>query len=362
MQSERIERNKIMIDDERRWRAVCERDARFDGMFVYAVRSTGIYCRPTCPARRPRRDRVRFYRLPEAAERAGYRPCRRCHPREANSPDSVTGRIRAVCRYIEEHLDEPLTLAVLSRRFGVNAHHLQRTFTRLLGVSPREYAEACRMERIRNGLRRGQEIADTVYEAGYDSGSRLYLKAAGQLGMTPATYRKRGRGMDVLYTVVDSPLGQLLVAATEKGVCAVRLGVDEAALEEGFLNDFNAARIERDDVALAGWVGEILAHLEGREPHLRLPLDIRATAFQRQVWQALQEIPYGSTRTYAEIAAAIGRPNAVRAVGGACGANPVALLIPCHRVIQSGGGLGGYRWGVEIKRALLAREREQRDV
>jgi AraC family transcriptional regulator of adaptative response/methylated-DNA-[protein]-cysteine methyltransferase len=351
----------MIMDPERCWQAVLERDPRHDGSFVYAVRSTGIYCRSTCPSRRPRRANVTFYPLPEGAEAAGYRPCRRCHPRQAISPEPVIERVRAVCRYIEENLDKALTLDALGRRFDTSPYHLQRTFVRLVGVSPREYAEACRMARIRAALADDDDIAGAVYDAGYGSGSRLYAQADAHLGMTPATYRRGGRGIEMLYTMVDSPLGTLLVAATEKGICAVRLGPDETALEREFLSDFAAARAERDDLALAGWVSEILRHLEGREPHLRLPLDIRATAFQRQVWQALQDIPYGSTRTYAEIAAAIGRPKAVRAVGSACGANPVALLIPCHRVVQSGGGLGGYRWGIGIKRALLEQEKGRDD-
>jgi AraC family transcriptional regulator of adaptative response/methylated-DNA-[protein]-cysteine methyltransferase len=341
-----------------RWRAVVDRDKAFDGSFVYAVGTTGIYCRPSCPSRRPLRQHVRFYNLPELAEADGYRPCKRCRPRQAALADPQLEMASRVCRYIEGHFDEPLTLLQLSRYFAVSASYLQRTFRGVVGITPKAYAEACRMRSIKSALRRGEPISQALYQAGYGSSSRLYSKSDSQLGMTPANYRRGGQGTRVRYTLAECFLGVLLVAATERGICAVQLGDEVEAVEAGFRESFDAAYIARDDQALAGWVAEILDHLDGRRPHLDLPLDIQATAFQRLVWQALKEIPYGSTRSYGELARRIGRPKAARAVGRACGDNPAALIIPCHRAICSDGGLGGYHWGLERKRALLAREAE----
>jgi AraC family transcriptional regulator of adaptative response/methylated-DNA-[protein]-cysteine methyltransferase len=341
-----------------RWKAVIERDRASDGAFVYAVGTTGVYCRPSCPSRKPLRQNVRFYSLPELAEVDGYRPCRRCHPQLAPLADPQLDLARRLCRHIEAHFDEPLTLERLSQRFAVSPSHLQRTFKSLVGITPKAYAEACRMRSIRGALRRGDSISRALYQAGYGSSSRLYSKSDGELGMTPADYRRGGPDSRVLYTLAECVLGVLLVAATERGICAVQLGDDPAAVEAAFCSSFDAAELERDDQVLAGWVAEILAHLNGRQPHLDLPLDIRATAFQRQVWQALRDIPYGSTRSYGELARVIGQPGAARAVGRACGDNPTALLIPCHRAIRSDGGLGGYHWGLDRKRALLALEAE----
>lgn len=341
------------------WQAVVERDRRMDGRMVYAVKTTGIYCRPSCPSRKPKRENTLFFPLPEFAERAGYRPCIRCQPDLVENPDPQVKMARQVCRFIESHLEEPLTLAALGAQFAVSPHHLQRTFKRTVGITPQQYTEACRMSRVRNGLGRGEEITEALYEAGFSSASRLYSKASAQLGMTPGEYQRGGSNLRIAYTLVESLLGILLVAATEKGICAVRLGGNQAELEEGFYTEFHRANILRDDDALAQWAQEILSHLEGNLPNLNLPLDVQATAFQRQVWQTLQEIPYGSTRSYGEVAAAMGRPGAARAVARACAANPAALLIPCHRVIRSDGGLGGYRWGIERKRKLLDREKAQ---
>ncbi len=345
------------MTDEERWRATEARDAASDGAFVFAVSSTGIYCRPSCPSRRPKRQNVAFYALPEAAERAGYRACFRCKPRETAAADPRVEAVRQTCRYIEDNDESPPTLAALGAHVGLSPHHLQRVFKRHMGISPRQYADARRLERLKSSLKAGDQVTGALYEAGYGSSSRLYEKAPAQLGMTPATYRKGGAGAQIGYTIVASPLGRLLVGATERGVSAVCLGTSDGALEGILRDEFPAAEIARDDDRLAGWVGDILEHLEGRRPHLALPVDVRATAFQRAVWDALRAIPYGETRSYAEVAKAIGRPAAVRAVANACASNPVAVVVPCHRVVRADGAAGGYRWGPERKKTLLATER-----
>jgi len=341
------------------WRAALARDARWDGRFVFAVRSTRIYCRPSCPARRPARRQVVFFPLPEAAERAGFRPCRRCRPQEAPGNPSLE-LVRRVCRAIETGLEEPLTLRALGAHVGVSPGHLQRTFTRLMGITPREYADARRLDRLKVHLREGQNVTHALYGAGYGASSRLYEKAAVQLGMTPGTYRRGGKGMKISYTIVNSPLGRLLVAATERGICMVSLGDSAAALEAALRHEYPSAEIQRDASGFAPWVTAIVRYLNGRQPNLNLPLDVQATAFQRRVWEELRRIPYGGTRSYKQVAQAIGRPSAVRAVARACATNPVSIVIPCHRVLRADGGLGGYRWGLERKRALLERERHNR--
>jgi AraC family transcriptional regulator of adaptative response/methylated-DNA-[protein]-cysteine methyltransferase len=345
------------MTDEERWRAVEVRDAAFDGAFVYAVGSTGVYCRPSCPSRRPHRRHVAFFGLPEAAERAGFRACLRCRPRQARARDGRIEAVRSACRFIEERDDGPPTLAALAAHVGLSPHHLQRTFKRIVGVTPRQYADARRLDRLKARLRAGDQVAGALYEVGYGSSSRLYERAPSQLGMTPATYRRGGKGARIGYSIVAGPLGRLLVAATARGVCAVYLGADDGALEAALRREYPAAEIARDDAGLGRWVGALGEHLDGRRPDLDLPVDVRATAFQRQVWEALQAIPYGATRSYGEVARAIGRPTAARAVARACATNPVAVVVPCHRVVAADGGLGGYRWGVKRKRALLAKER-----
>ena len=264
-----------------------------------------------------------------------------------------------VCRYIEANLEEPLTLAVLGRRAGVSAPHLQRVFKRITGITPRQYADACRLGRLKERLREGraQNVTTALYEVGYGSSRGLYERASAQLGMTPGAYRRGGRGMRLRYTLADCPLGRLLLAATERGVSAVYLGDRDAPLEKALRREYPAASIDRDDETLRGWLGELLEHLRGQRPHLALPLDVQATAFQWRVWQELQAIPYGSTRTYGQIAEALGQPTAARAVARACATNPVSVVIPCHRVVREDGELGGYRWGLHRKRALLQREK-----
>src|SRR5437764_1449590 len=341
------------LSAERRWRIVLARDRRYDGAFVYAVRSTGIYCRPSCPSRRPRRHLVDFFPVPEVAERAGFRPCRRCRPGEAEAPDPGVPLVRTVCQLIDAHPDRAARRSALTAHTGVTTHRLLCTFPRVLGVSPRQYRDARRLERFKTELRSRRRVSPALYEAGYGSTSRVYERAHAQLGMTPATYSRGGKGVRVAFTVAPCPLGRLLVATTERGICRVSLGGDAAALEAGLRAEFPAARIRRDRSGLAASVGAIVRYLEGRTQHLDLPLDVRATAFQRRVWEALRRIPYGRTRSYAEIARAIGAPSATRAVARACATNPVALVIPCHRVVRAGGGLGGYRWGGAGKPAPL---------
>jgi AraC family transcriptional regulator, regulatory protein of adaptative response / methylated-DNA-[protein]-cysteine methyltransferase len=343
----------------RQWRIVLARDRRYDGAFVYAVRSTGIFCRPSCPSRRPRRSLVQFYPIPEAAEAAGFRACRRCRPTQVPAADPAVALVRELCRAIDAHPDEPADLTTLGRRAGRSPHQVLRAFHRVLGVSPKAYADARRLDRLKTSLKRHRHVSPAIYDAGYSSSSRVYERAAAALGMTPAVYRRGGRGAEIRYTVAASPLGTLLVAATDRGVCRISLGDAAASLERDLRHEFPASTIRRDAGRLAAWVQRILRHLEGRAPHLDLPLDIRATAFQQRVWAELRKIPYGSTRSYRAVARAIGRPRASRAVARACATNPVALAIPCHRVVRDDGSLGGYRWGIARKRALLEREHER---
>lgn len=345
-----------MLDEDTLWTAVAGRDSRWDGAFVYAVASTGIYCRPTCPSRRPRRERVRFFAAAAAAEAAGFRACLRCGPQSTSRLPPQVERVRRVCETIAARREEKLSLPRLAGLVGGNPEHLLRTFKRVLGVSPREYADACRMGCLRDGLRNGNGVAAATYDAGYGSGSRVYERARPMLGMTPAVYADGGRGQRVKYVVVDSSLGSLLVAATDLGICAVRIGATESALAAQLRREFPSAEIGNGDAKLSGYVRQIVAGLEHGAPDARLPLDVRATAFQRRVWQELQTIPRGTTRSYQDVAARIGRPTAARAVARACASNPVALVVPCHRVVRSDGGLGGYHWGVARKRALLQAE------
>jgi AraC family transcriptional regulator of adaptative response/methylated-DNA-[protein]-cysteine methyltransferase len=347
------------MSDEDRWRAVLAADASQDGAFVYAVRSTGIYCRPSCPSRRPRHEMVRFFEAPEAAQRAGFRACRRCKPDDIRATDPQVDAVRKACHYIDVHTEGTVTLAELGAAVGLSPHHFQRIFTRVMGISPRAYADARRLGRVKARLKAGDGVAGALYEAGYGSSSRLYERANGQLGMTPATYRRGGQGAAIRYTIARSPLGRLLVAATEKGVCMVCLGDRDDELEDELRREFPAAEIRRDNPALGTWVAALLRHLDGHEPRLELPLDVRATAFQWRVWQALRNIPYGEQRTYGEIAAVLGAPTAARAVGRACATNPVALVVPCHRAVGAQGSLTGYRWGVERKKRLIAREQTE---
>jgi AraC family transcriptional regulator, regulatory protein of adaptative response / methylated-DNA-[protein]-cysteine methyltransferase len=357
------------------WRAVESRDRRADGSFVYAVRSTGIYCRPSCPSRKPHREQVVFFPLPEAAEQSGFRECRRCRPRTVPMRDARIATVARVCREIEAHVeadpgidlrsDTQLTLAALGKSAGMSPHQLDRAFRTAIGITPRQYADAQRMRRLKTNLKKGDNVTTALYEAGYGSSSRLYERAPSHLGMTPAEYGRGGAGMDIHYTIVDSPLGRLLVAATDRGVSALYLGESGAALRAALRKEYPAANLtveegvsgrEREDGSLGERVGKILAHLRGQEPHLDLPTDVQGTAFQRRVWEELRKIPFGATKTYTEVARAIGRPQAIRAVARACATNPVSVVVPCHRVVRRDGNLAGYRWGISRKQALLEHE------
>ena len=347
-------------DQEDCWKAVRARDRQADGSFVYGVRSTGAYCRPSCPSRKPARDQVIFFPLPEAAERAGFRPCLRCRPRGTAPRDPHASTVRQVCRYIEEHVCEgSLSLSALGTETGLSPYHLQRIFKRIMGITPRQYGEQRRLERLKAGLRQGATVTGALYDAGYASTSRLYEQSSACLGMTPAAYLRGGKGMRIGYTTADSFLGRLLVAATDKGVCAVSLGDSDDELLAALTQEYPAAEIHRDDRGLSERVGALLRRLSGQYPHADVPLDLRVTAFQRRVYEVLQKIPYGETRTYQDVAKALGDPIATRAVARACASNPVALIIPCHRVLRKDGSLGGYRWGINRKKRLLEEEKDR---
>jgi AraC family transcriptional regulator of adaptative response/methylated-DNA-[protein]-cysteine methyltransferase len=338
------------------WNAILTKDRTFDGQFVFAVSSTGIYCRPSCPSRRPKRENVSFFALSAAAESAGFRACLRCHPDRMQTSNPQLAMVQQVCGLIENNDGGPVTLESLSERVGVSSFHLQRTFKSIMGMSPSEYAEARRVNKFKQSVQAGEKITDAIYDAGFGSSSRLYELASSQLGMTPATYGKGGRGAVIRYAIGDSPLGRLLVAATDKGVCSVRLGDSDDELTTELRREFFAAEIMMDESRLRAALTAVVDHLNDKTPRIELPLDIRSTAFQRQVWEQLQKIPAGQTHSYAEIAKGIGQEKAVRAVARACASNPVALVIPCHRVIREDKSLGGYRWGLDRKKKLLERE------
>jgi AraC family transcriptional regulator, regulatory protein of adaptative response / methylated-DNA-[protein]-cysteine methyltransferase len=338
--------------EDARWTAVLARDAKRDGEFFFAVSTTGVYCRPSCAARRPRRENVRFFATPEAAERAGYRACLRCKPK-AFAGNTESDGVKAICRFIEQHLDEPLTLDRLGKEFHQSPFHLQRRFKAVLGITPREYADSCRLKALKRNLQAGDSVTRAMYDAGYGSSSRLYEKTASQLGMTPDKYRRGAIAASIRYTCSDSPLGRMLIAATDRGICAIQFGRTDAELLAGLKREFPFAARKQDDGGLESWVEALLRHMSGRDLDSALPLDIRATAFQRLVWTYLQSIPFGATKSYSQVAKAIGQPTATRAVARACATNPVAVAIPCHRVVREDGSMGGYRWGMERKKTLL---------
>jgi AraC family transcriptional regulator, regulatory protein of adaptative response / methylated-DNA-[protein]-cysteine methyltransferase len=362
-------RAALDFDGAARWQAVRSRDRRADGVFVYAVRSTGIYCRPSCPSRKPQRQQVEFFPLAEAAEQKGFRPCRRCRPHTAPVADPKIAAVARVCREIDARIltapdvdadaDTRLTLSGLSQPLGLSTHQLERAFRATIGITPRQYADAQRMRRLKSRLKKGDNVTTALYEAGYGSSSRLYERAPSHLGMTPAAYRRGGEGMHIDYTIVDSPLGRLLVGATERGISALYLGESDDKLNAAIKKEYPRAELRRDDKgrgSLGEWVEEVVEHLRGHKPQLDLPTDVQATAFQRRVWEELRRIPYGSTRTYTQVARAIGKPRAIRAVARACATNPVSVVVPCHRVVREDGNLAGYRWGISRKQTLLERE------
>lgn len=345
------------MGDDPQWSLVLDRAAAADGRFVYAVTSTGVFCRPSCPSRRPRRDHVRFFATAAEAERAGYRACLRCAPAGARPVTAATKAVARAAAYLRAHATEPVALADLAALVDISPSHLQRAFTAHTGVSPREFQAACRAETFRRSLRAGHDVTTATYDAGYGSPSRVSAHKPTGRGLSPARYRKGGLGTTIAYAVVPCALGQLLVAATPAGVCAVRLGDDGAALRRELGHEFPAAEIV-DTPPPAAWLAGVQAAIDrAAVPSPEVPLDVQGTAFQWTVWRALQAIPVGETRSYAQVAKAIGRPGAVRAVASACARNPVAILVPCHRVVPSTGGPGQYRWGASRKRALLATER-----
>jgi AraC family transcriptional regulator, regulatory protein of adaptative response / methylated-DNA-[protein]-cysteine methyltransferase len=345
--------------EDRYWQAVLAHDRGFDGRFVYAVRSTGIYCRPSCPSRRPRRDQVEFYPQAKAAELAGFRPCRRCGSNSVVAGNRPSNFVAGALGALSAAENQALTLTALGQQLGVSPSRLARGFRRAVGLTPREYAEARRNDRLRSALRRSENVAAAVYDAGYGSSRAVYERAAAQLGMTPGTYRRGGAGMRIGFTIVDSPVGRLLIAATGRGVCRVCLGDSDAALRKALMEEYPAAEIQLDLVGLQPLVNAFRNYLSGETTALELPIDVRATAFQWRVWRELRAIPYGETRTYSQVALAIGEPKAARAVGHACAVNPVALMVPCHRVVREDGHLGSYRWGMARKRALLKAEQRK---
>jgi AraC family transcriptional regulator of adaptative response/methylated-DNA-[protein]-cysteine methyltransferase len=337
-----------------RWEAVIARDTCCDGQFVYGVRSTGIYCRPSCPSRKPRRETVLFFDAAKQAEDAGFRPCLRCLPeRAADASTTLAERARAL---LDANPDRRLTLAELARPLGISPGHLQRLFRRVLGVSPARYSAAARARRFKQLVRKNHSVTDAIYDAGYGASSRAYEAAGSSLGMTPGTYRKGGSGMRIHYAVRLCPLGYVLVGATGRGICAVRLGDAPEELASGLRFEFPKAQISEDDGPVQAAIDAVLAYLAGAGPSPVLPLDVQATAFQARVWQELRRIPPGATRSYSEIAAALGQPSAARAVARACATNPAALVIPCHRVVHACGDPTGYRWGERRKRFLLKLE------
>ena len=349
------------MNSQIQWQRVLERDARFDGAFVYAVETTGVYCRPSCPSRRPKPNVVQFFAAPEQAEKAGFRACRRCKPRDPRSVDQRVQMVVRACELIERENEEQVSLQKLGAELGRSPFEVQRLFKQVLGISPRQYADTLRLRRLKSELRGPRNVTESLYEAGYGSSSRLYERAHEQLGMTPAQYRAGAAGQEIRYTIAPSALGMVLVGATERGVCAVSLGDGDKELLANLKSDFPAAEIQRDDTALREAVKTVLAMCGTAAPgcapnslHRDLPLDLRATAFQRRVWELLRKIPVGQTRSYGDIAKELG--TGPRAVARACASNRVALLGPCHRVVRGDGDLGGYKWGVERKKAILARE------
>jgi AraC family transcriptional regulator, regulatory protein of adaptative response / methylated-DNA-[protein]-cysteine methyltransferase len=343
------------MDPEIFWQAVKSNDVRFEGAFVLGVKTTGIYCRPTCRARLPKRENVTFYDSCETAESNGFRACLRCRPKMANAADPQVESVLRACQLIDEY--EQFSLDDLSAELNISPSHLQRTFKDIVGVSPKKYAEAKQMERFKEGIRDGGDVVTAMYDAGYGSSSRLYEKASENLGMTPATYKKGGKGMKIEYTIANCELGKLLVARTVRGICSVTFGDDVETMRDGLEKEFPNAEIAEDAENLKASVEAILNYLAGKNKRLVLPLDLQATAFQMQVWDFLKKIPYGETRSYSEIAEQMGDKKKVRAVAQACAKNRVAVVIPCHRVIASDGKLSGYRWGIDRKKQLLAQEK-----
>ena len=342
-------------DDEERWAAVVRRDRSADGAFYYSVRTTGVYCRPSCAARLARRENVRFHSSREEAERAGFRPCKRCRPNEAGLAERRAAAVAKACRLIETAEETP-DLETLAESAGMSRFHFHRVFRSVTGVTPKAYAAAHRARRVRDELPRSSTVTEAIYGAGFNSNARFYATSSEVLGMTPTNFRSGGAGASIRFAVGECSLGSILVAATDKGVCAILLGDEPGALVRDLEDRFPRAKLIGGDAGFEQWVAKVVGFVEAPALGLDLPLDVRGTAFQQRVWRALREIPAGSTASYTEIAERIGAPKAVRAVARACASNAIAVAIPCHRVVRTDGALSGYRWGVERKRALLERE------
>jgi len=339
------------------WQAVCENDNSYDGVFYYAVRTTGIYCRPSCKSRLPKSENVEYFTLPAQAQQAGYRACKRCQPLSITPQNETAQRIQSICDVLESERPIP-TLSKLSERFYLSPTYLQRQFKQYLGISPRQFAEACQMQQFKTALNQGASVTQAMTEAGYTSSSRLYEKTDGTLGMTPRHYQQKGQTMTIVYRTLECDLGVLLVAKTERGICSVTIGDDDAEVIALLVHEFSQADIQPDDGELNEAMKQLTAYLNGWQPHFDLPLDLRVTAFQKLVLDELQRIPYSETRSYGEIAKAIGKPKAARAVGNACNKNPIPIIVPCHRVVHSDGRDTGYAYGIERKRILLDVEKQ----
>ena len=345
----------MMIDtDERRWQAVCERDARADGQFVFAVLTTGVCCRPTCRSRRALRENVRFYPDVATAQAEGFRPCKRCQPEKSDPQQQKVEKVAAACRLLEQ--ETPMTLEALARQAALSPFHFHRLFKSVTGLTPKAWQQAWRARRLREALGQGEKITDAALSAGFPDNSSYYQQADAALGMTARQFRRGGEDLDITWVCGDGPLGRCLVAESERGVCAVLPGESDALLCAELASLFPNARLHPGDEAFRQRVAQVFSHLDDHRQPFSLPLDLRGTAFQLQVWQALRQIPAGETRSYRQVAQSIGRPRAVRAVASACAANKLALVIPCHRVVREDGALSGYRWGTARKALLLARE------
>lgn len=341
------------------WDAIVARNRKFDGALFYGVTTTGIYCRPHCPSRRPKRENVEFFFDPDSAEQAGFRACKRCRPRELksqNGSDKLT-LVRRVCRAVERNVDSPLPVKQLSAELNVHPATLDRAFKQSTGITIKQYADARRLSLFKTALRFGRDVTTAIYEAGYNSSSRVYEHSNARLGMTPAAYSKGGDGARIRYAIAPYSAGRALLAVTDKGVCSVKLGDNAARLVRELEGEYPSAELVHADGELREWMSNLLRRLEGEVELPELPIDVRATAFQRRVYEELKRIPAGETRTYSQIAAKLGGESGRRAVARACATNNLAVLIPCHRVVRSDGGMGGYRWGLDRKEALLEQER-----
>ncbi|MFL5566470.1 MAG: bifunctional DNA-binding transcriptional regulator/O6-methylguanine-DNA methyltransferase Ada [Gemmatimonadaceae bacterium] len=353
------------MNDAMAWESVLRRDADADNRLLYGVTTTGIYCRPSCPSRRPKRDNVAFFSSVEAAERAGFRACQRCRPNRAKSPNRAVQRAHD---YIESQIaassERRIALEELAEASGMSPFHLQRKFKEVFGLTPAQYIRARKSEKLKDELKRGETVSRATFGAGYSSSSRAYGDADARLGMTPATYRRGGAGTHIDYVIAKTSLGSLLVGATDRGICAVTLGDDAPSLEAALAHEYPSAsrtRVDAPSSQLAAWVQEIVAAVDAKRTQPEVPIDVEASAFRWKVWRELQKIPFGETRSYSEIASAIGSPKSTRAVASACAKNPIAVIVPCHRVVQQSGALGGYRWGIERKRRLLEKEHAARE-